>query len=123
MPRTYVYILATRNKNDFYIKLTTNLLPSIYHARKLNADFGSVRQKPTRLVYYEEYRDRQYALERYRHIRRSTLGQCQKLIHSLNPEWEDLWQQVADSYHFDFFGIKYDKIARRMNTRWYAQDS
>jgi len=120
MPRSYIYLLATKNKNGFYIKLTTNLLPSIYYARKVNADDGSLPKKPTRLVYYEEYRDKDYAQQRYRQIKRLTLLEIQRMVHSLNPHWDDLWQQVADSYHFNFFGIKYIRPSQRMKTLWEA---
>ena len=119
MARTYLYILANKYSGEMKICITANLLASVYRAREQYQRGKTWQTKINRLVYYEEYRQAEHAHERKREISALTQLEKEHLIETLNPHLDDLWDQVAESYHFHEMGIKVDKIRRMMTKRWY----
>ncbi|WP_068491227.1 MULTISPECIES: hypothetical protein [unclassified Oleiphilus] len=119
MARTYLYILANKYNARMKICTTPNLLASVYRAREQYRRGQTWKTKTDRLVYFEEYRDPKHALERKKEIAALSQLEREHFIERLNPHLDDLWPQVAESYHFDEMGIKVDKIRRVMTKRWY----
>ena len=119
MARTYLYILANKYNGRMKICTTPNLLASVYRAREQYQRGQTWQTETNRLVYYEEYRIAEHAQIRKKEISALSQGEKERLIEALNPHMDDLWPQIAESYHFDKMGIKVDKVRRVMTKRWY----
>lgn len=86
----YVYILANYTNTVLYIGVTNDLMRRVdEHRQKRIAGF-SQRYNVTKLVYFEDTIDIRSAIAREKQIKRWRRGKKNRLINSINPEWEDL---------------------------------
>jgi putative endonuclease len=91
----YVYILANKAGTVLYTGVTNNLVRRTWeHREKLVASFAS-RYNATRLVYYEAGHGAEGAIAREKQIKAGSRARKLRLIHSMNPEWRDLWDEIA----------------------------
>ncbi len=90
--RTYsIYILTNNYNTVLYTGVTNNLMRRVWeHKEKLHEGFTK-KYNVTKLVYYEEYPDIGSALAREKQIKGGSRQKKLDLIHSLNPEWRDLY--------------------------------
>lgn len=80
--------------NVLYVGVTSNLEKRYYeHKNKIVRGFTS-RYNIDRLVYYEVYDDPENAILREKEIKRWRRDKKNKLVETLNPEWEDLAEQL-----------------------------
>jgi putative endonuclease len=93
--RSFVYILANRRRGVLYVGVTSQLVARmVAHKGKLVPGFTS-KYGVIMLVYYEEHasiieaRAREAAVKRWRREWKFSL------IESLNPEWQDLTDQIV----------------------------
>ena len=93
----YVYILANKTNTVIYTGVTSNLHRRIYE-HKTHADPKSftAKYKITKLVYYEYTGDVRVALEREKQIKSWNRKAKDNLIHSMNPEWKDLYYMITE---------------------------
>ena len=90
----YVYILANKRNGTLYTGVTSNLPKRIY-AHKNDYVEGFTRKYGVhRLVYYEKCEDREGAILREKQIKEWKRKWKLDLIEKLNPEWNDLYEQV-----------------------------
>ena len=85
----YTYIMSSLG-GTLYTGVTSNIVNRVYtHKQRITPGFTR-RYNVTRLVYYEETRDINYAIAREKEIK--GWRRCKKiaLIESLNPKWIDL---------------------------------
>ena len=78
-----------------YTGVTGNLIRRVYE-HKTHADPKSftAKYKVTKLVYYEYTGDVRVALEREKQIKSGNRKLKEALIHTMNPNWEDLYDSI-----------------------------
>lgn len=93
----FLYILASRKNGTLYIGVTNNLLKRV-HQHKTNLVKGFTEKYGVhRLVYFEQYGDIRYAINREKRMKRWKRQWKINLIEKDNPEWKDLFDELAAS--------------------------
>ncbi len=90
----YVYILASQRNGTLYVGVTNDLARRAWVHREGTADGFTKRYGVHRLVYYEEFDDVRYALQRERNIKHWPRGWKLSLIEKDNPDWLDLYDRL-----------------------------
>jgi len=95
MPRQYcVYILTNRGNTVLYTGVTGDLKSRVYqHREKLVNGFSS-RYNVNKLVFYEATDDVNAAIAREKQIKAGSRQKKTDLINGMNPEWEDLYDDL-----------------------------
>lgn len=73
-----------------YIGVTNNLRRRVYEHKNKLIDGFSKRYNCTKLVYYEEYKNVNEAIEREKMIKKWRREKKEDLIRSVNIHWKDL---------------------------------
>ena len=96
MPRSpCVYILANRRQGALYTGVTSNLAQRVFqHRQKLTPGF-TARYGCNRLVFYESYERMDEAIAREKQIKGGSRATKIALIEAMNPEWKDLYGNLA----------------------------
>ena len=95
MSNFYVYILSNPRHTVFYTGFTDDLERRVYeHKHQLLPGFTK-KYNCNKLLYFEEFSDAESALHREQQIKRYTRAWKQNLIHSINPEWRDLYEDFV----------------------------
>lgn len=89
-----VYIMTDEQHSLLYTGRTANLRRRVAQHRSGNGGVFTRRYNLIRLVYYEIVNDAGEARLREKRIKHSSKKQRLKLIESMNPEWEDLYQKI-----------------------------
>ncbi len=88
----YVYILANKTNVALYIGVTSDLKRRVYeHKQKFVRGFAE-KYSIEKLVYYELYSDPENAILREKRLKGSSRAKKNRLVESLNPEWQDLYE-------------------------------
>ena len=91
----YVYILSNNTHTTIYTGVTNNLVRRVYEHRHELADQSfTAKYKIHRLVYYEATNDVRAAIEREKQIKGWNRARKNKLVESMNPTWEDLYESI-----------------------------
>jgi putative endonuclease len=91
----WVYILASKIGGTLYIGVTNDLVRRVYeHKMKLVRGFTN-RYEIGRLVYFEQYNDIEAAIAREKRLKKWQRAWKIRLIEELNPNWDDLYPQIA----------------------------
>ena len=97
MAKTYwVYILASALGGTLYIGVTNDLVRRIYEHRMGIADGFTKKYGIHRLVYFEPYNDVETAVQREKRLKKWNRAWKIRLIEESNPDWVDLYPQIAD---------------------------
>ena len=85
----YTYIMASL-RGTLYTGVTNNIQRRVLtHKQRIKPGFTQ-KYNVTRLVYYEETRNINYAIAREKEIKGWRRNKKISLIESFNPKWEDL---------------------------------
>ena len=91
----YVYILANKSNSVIYTGVTRDLIRRVYeHRHHLDPNSFTAKYTVTRLVYYEATTDVRSAIEREKQIKGWNRARKNKLVETLNPQWQDLWESI-----------------------------
>ncbi len=90
----YVYILASERNGTLYIGVTNNLIRRVYEHKTDAVEGFSKRYSTHSLAYYEEFSDINTALSREKQLKKWNRLWKLKLIESLNPHWDDLYEKI-----------------------------
>ncbi len=91
----YVYILSNIIGTTIYVGVTNNLLRRMYeHREKLDPKSFTAKYDVHKLVYYEYTSDIYSALEREKQIKGRNRVRKNRLVESMNPRWEDLYESI-----------------------------
>ena len=91
----FVYILCNEHRTTLYTGVTADLQVRISeHRTKQYPTSFSARYNCTLLVYYCYYDSIEAAIEEEKRIKGGSRMQKLKLIEAMNPEWNDLWEEV-----------------------------
>jgi len=92
----YVYLLASKKYGTLYIGVTSDIVRRIHeHKSKIVAGF-SKRYSVDRLVWFEIYDDPVTAIEREKELKKWRRKWKIQLIEKQNPDWIDLYPQIAN---------------------------
>jgi|SRR4030043_22903 len=86
----YVYLLTNWNNKVIYVGITNELTRRIYkHKNKMIKGFTE-KYNVKKLVYFEETQDINTAIEREKEIKKWRREKKNRLVNSMNPNWDDL---------------------------------
>ena len=87
----YVYILANATNTTIYTGVTNNLYRRLEeHRNHVDPKSFTAKYNVTRLVYFEQTSDVKSALTREKQIKGWNRKRKNKLVESMNLDWEDL---------------------------------
>ena len=87
-----VYILTNKHHTVLYTGVTSDLYNRVLeHKHKIYPGF-TARYNVYKLVYYEQYGNVYDAIEREKQIKAGSRQKKSDLVNSMNPGWEDLWE-------------------------------
>ena len=87
----WVYIITNRRDGTLYVGVTSELPRRAYQHREGLIDGFTKRYGLKMLVYYEQHDDIRNAIQREKNIKHWPRAWKVRLIHSMNPEWCDLY--------------------------------
>lgn len=87
----FVYILTNKDKSVLYIGVTNNLSSRLYqHRNSENKKSFTYRFNAYFLIYYEHFREIEYAIAREKQLKKWSRLKKENLINSTNPDWDFL---------------------------------
>ena len=93
----FVYILASKTNGTLYIGMTNNLIKRVdQHKKNLTKGFTQ-KYGVHRLVYFEQFRDVCYAINREKRMKEWQRQWKINLIEKNNPNWEDLFDHLVET--------------------------
>jgi putative endonuclease len=93
--RYFVYILANKPQGVMYVGVTNDLARRTFeHKSKILPGF-TTKYGVSRLVYFEEHGSILEARDRERAVKRWRRAWKFKLIEQMNPDWQDLYDQLV----------------------------
>ena len=96
MEKSYwVYILASRIGGTLYIGVTNDLVRRVYEHKMKYVEGFTRKYDVDRLVYFEQYADIEAAILREKRLKKWNRAWKIRLIEDLNPNWDDLYPQIA----------------------------
>ena len=97
MNQYYVYILANKKNGTLYLGITNNLIRRVFEHRNNYVDGFTKKYEVHKLVYYEITSDVESAITREKAIKKWNRKWKIRLIETMNPEWNDLYNELVDS--------------------------
>ena len=95
MKRLAIYILTNHKNGTLYTGVTSNLPKRIYeHKNEITKGFTAKYDCKT-LVYFEIFDDMENAIAREKQIKGGSRRKKIDLIKSINPEWNDLYDNIT----------------------------
>ena len=91
----YVYMLAARKNGTLYVGVTNDLVRRVYEHRTGAAEGFTRRYDVKSLVYFEIHQDAAAAIAREKKLKRWRRAWKIALIERDNPDWRDLYQDIA----------------------------
>jgi len=89
-----VYIMTNRKDGVLYTGVTSNLIGRVYQHREKRSGF-SARYRCDKLVWFEMHGDMYSAISREKQIKAGSRARKIALIETANPEWRDLYAELA----------------------------
>ena len=90
----WVYIMANRRDGTLYVGVASDLPRRVYQHRESLMEGFTKRYGLKMLVYYEQYDDIRVAIQREKTMKHWPRAWKVRLIHQMNPDWEDLYSQL-----------------------------
>jgi putative endonuclease len=91
----WVYILANHPGGTLYVGVTNDLIRRIFEHREGLAAGFTKRYGIKRLMYFENHGTAQAAIQREKNIKHWPREWKIDLIVSMNPDWRDLYDEIA----------------------------
>ncbi|HVN31772.1 MAG TPA: GIY-YIG nuclease family protein [Thermoanaerobaculaceae bacterium] len=93
--RPVVYILASCRNRTLYVGVTSNPVTLIWQHRNDSIDGFTRKYHVHILVYHEVHREISQAITREKQLKKWRRAWKLALIERHNPEWRDLWDEIA----------------------------
>ena len=90
----WVYFMTNRRNGTLYAGVTSNLPRRAFEHREGLVDGFTKRYGLKVVVYYERFDDIRDAIRREKAIKHWPRAWKVRLIHAMNPEWEDLYSTL-----------------------------
>ena len=94
MKQGYVYIITNPNHTVLYTGVTSNLVQRVYQHKAKRVEGFSKKYNCHKLVYFETGDDIEACIAREKQIKAGSRAKKIKLIEAMNPEWQDLYEQI-----------------------------
>ena len=94
MKKYYDYILASKKEGVLYIGVTGDLRRRIYEHKEGLIKGFSKKYNVKKLVYFEEYKDINYAIQREKRMKKWNRAWKTRLIEKFNKDWKDLYYDL-----------------------------
>jgi putative endonuclease len=91
----YIYFLTNHPNGILYVGVTSNLIRRVHEHRTEATNGFTKRYALKRLVYFEIFDDIQTAIQREHSIKHWSRTWKVRLILANNPNWEDLYDNIA----------------------------
>ena len=91
----YVYIMTNKNNTVLYTGVTSDLVKRVYEHKNKLADGFTKKYNAVKLVYYEVFDDISEAIRREKQIKGGSRDNKVRLIESMNPRWDDLYDDIC----------------------------
>jgi len=92
MKRGWVYIMTDKPNGTLYVGVTSDLAQRAHQHREGAVEGFTKQYGLKRLVYAEEHADMTAAIQREKNIKHWRREWKVKLIHGINPGWDDLYE-------------------------------
>jgi putative endonuclease len=92
---SYVYMLASRRYGTLYVGVTSDLVRRVAQHREKSIPGFTRQYNVTQLVWYEVHAEIAEAIDREKRIKHWNREWKLRLIHEMNPHWDDLYDQLA----------------------------
>ncbi len=96
MKQYFVYILASGKHGTLYTGMTNNLKKRVYEHKTHRADGFTKKYNINKLVYFERFRDVNYAINREKRLKKWRRQWKINLIEKDNPDWNDLFVNMLN---------------------------
>jgi putative endonuclease len=90
----YVYFMANKTNVTLYIGVTSDIKRRVFEHKNKPAKGFTRKYDINKLVYYEIYSDPENAILIEKRLKGSSRARKNKLVESLNPQWQDLYDQI-----------------------------
>ncbi len=90
-----VYILASKRNGTLYTGVTSDPVGRVWQHKNRTVEGFNSKYKVHLLVYFEMHVDMRNAFVREKQLKKWNRAWKPTLIERTNPEWRDLWQEVA----------------------------
>ena len=87
--------MASKKNGTLYTGVTSDLVRRVWQHRSGAADGFTKRYDCKMLVWYEVGGDMESAISREKQIKAGSRAKKLWLIESFNPDWRDLWDDIA----------------------------
>ena len=91
----YVYVLASKRNGTLYIGLTSALVQRVWQHKTTAVEGFTARYGVDQLVYFEGHGDAASAIQREKQLKKWRRAWKIELIEERNPEWRDLYSEIA----------------------------
>jgi putative endonuclease len=91
------YIITNKNNTVLYVGVTSDLRGRIWqHKNKFYEKSFSARYNCDKIVWYQVFPTIMEAIDREKQLKAGSRKKKEALINSLNPAWNDLWEEIQD---------------------------
>jgi putative endonuclease len=87
--------MASRRNGTLYIGVTNNLARRVYEHKNDIVEGFTKKYGIHRLVYYEQYQDITFALQREKQMKKWNRQWKINRIQEQNPDWKDLYDAIV----------------------------
>lgn len=95
----FIYILTNKSNTTLYIGVTVLIVSRIHqHKEKYNPKSFTAKYNLDKLVYYESFQMIGDAIGREKQLKASNRATKEALINTVNPEWNDLYEQINKEF-------------------------
>ncbi len=92
-----VYIMASKRNGTLYTGVSADLKRRVYeHKTKYNSESFTAKYGCNLLVYYQGFHSIEEAIAEEKRIKGGNRKNKLKLIETMNPEWNDLWEEIKE---------------------------
>jgi putative endonuclease len=92
---SYVYMLASKKDGVLYIGVTTELAQRVWQHKNNVVKGFTQKYNVKNLVWYEAYESVESAITREKQLKKWNRSWKTELIEATNPDWQDLYEQIA----------------------------
>ncbi len=92
-----VYIMTNQRNGTLYVGVTSQLIERVQeHKTNIYPQSFTAKYGCNILVYYNTFRSIEEAIAEEKRIKGGSRSKKLKLIEQINPEWNDLWNEIKE---------------------------
>jgi putative endonuclease len=95
MKQPAVYIMTNKRNGTLYVGVTSNLPQRVWQHREGVVEGFTKRYGCKMLVWFERHETMDAAIGREKQIKGGSRAKKLSLIEAINPEWRDLFEDIA----------------------------